>query len=156
MKNSYVQIATNELGYRELDYEYDIAVDDTFNTSIIIISKKTGVHQYNKLINGIDKFKSFVFSNTFNGEIAITYAAKAAYISLLVKTNASIVERYAAQEQVVGLEISNIAYKKYNRIKRYNPEAFFYLYNALKLLPEEILNNKLTTSFVGTNKNISI
>ena len=132
------------------------ALDDTFNTSMAIISKKTSDNQYMKLIDGIDRFKSFVFSNTFNGEIAITYAAKAAYISLLVKTNANTVERFESPEQVERLEISNKAYKIYNRIKRYNPEAFFYLYNALKLLPEEISNNKLTTLFVGTNKNISI
>lgn len=156
MKNSYVQIATNELSYRELGYEYDIALDDTFNTSMIIIRKKADDNQYIKLIDGIDKFKSYVFSNNFNGEIAITYAAKAAYISLLVKTNANIVERYASPEQVEQLEISNKAYKKYNRIKKYNPEAFFYLYNALKLLPDEISNGKLATSFVGINKNVSI
>ena len=156
MKNSYVQIATNELGYRDLGYGYDKALDDTFDTSMAIINKKTSDNQYIKLIDGIDKFRSFVFSNTFNGEIAITYAAKAAYISLLVKTNANIVERFESLEQVEELEISNKAYKIYNRIKKYNPEAFFYLYNALKLLPDEISNDKLATSFVGTNKNISI
>ncbi|MDD2402734.1 MAG: hypothetical protein PHD60_11150, partial [Clostridia bacterium] len=133
-------MAQQELVYRGIDDQctYQDALDDIFQTSIIIgergrIEKET----FDLLQTGIRTIKDYIFSKNFILEGAVNCAAKAAYLSLLIKYEMSEVERFEKSIDLRNFKIEIPEYKKFKSIIKFDPEAYFYWYKSFEILGQQ-------------------
>ena len=66
-------------------------------------------------------------------ESAIRCASKAAYLSMLRLRNNLMAEKFAGSGTIASLIIAHTDYTKLNRLKKTDPEAFYYWYKAIEL-----------------------
>ena len=113
---------------------------DSFQTACLIGTRGAiASGEYAELLSGIKKLTAFVYSTTFTIDTAIVCASKVAYLAGLILKQTSRIARFQTNIDISSWIISNPAYAKLNKIKKTSPEAFFYFYQALKLLqlPED-------------------
>jgi hypothetical protein len=80
------------------------------------------------LQDGILRISRFIFSETYHIEKAIAHASKAAYLSTVIQNNASSITKFENPLQLKDLQIKAPFNNKLNKLKKSNPEAFFYWY----------------------------
>ena len=78
-------------------------------------------------------YKHLIFSESYHIEKAITHASKAAYVAMLIKHNANSFDKFDNLQQLKDLIINEPFNTKLNKLKKSNPEAFFYWYNIYEL-----------------------
>lgn len=86
------------------------------------------------LMQGIGQLKQYIFSENYHIEKAVTHAARAAYTATLIQTKQKQLHRFTDPMEIKDWNITNQQYNKLNKLKKSNPEAFFYWFNALTLL----------------------
>jgi hypothetical protein len=133
--------ATKELAYRGMPEltPTDVLLD-SFQTACLIGTRGAiAGGEYAELMSGIKKLTAFVYSTTFTIDTAIVCASKVAYLAGLILKQTSRIARFQTNIDISSWIISNPEYAKLNKIKKTSPEAFFYFYQALKLLqlPED-------------------
>ena len=89
--------------------------------------------EFRQLFLGIRNFTNFTISS-FNIDEATVAAAKVAYLTALIKTDSKVIERYINPNQIIDWMIQNTDFNKLNKLKKNNPEAFYYWCQALKIL----------------------
>lgn len=139
--DTFKLMVQQELIYREMDgkYTYQDVLDDIFQTSRIIgergrIEKPT----FDLLQTGINRIKDYIFSKNYIMESAVNSASKAAYLSLLIKYDISVIERFDEMIDLRTLEIKNPEYKKFKSIMKFDPEAYFYWYKSIEMLEKDV------------------
>lgn len=132
VRNTFEKIAGKELSYRKgdnitaMDVLYDI-----FQTSLCISTRgMQGKGMFDELMAGIKRVNGFIFSEPYQIDKAIVCASKAAYLSALIKSDASEFERFVDSSQIKDWQIEQAEYNKLNKLKKSNAEAFFYWYKA--------------------------
>ena len=126
--------AETELGYRNCDLDTGPVLDDIYQTSLHLCSRGAeGKGDYNLLAKGIIKVKRFIFSENYQLDRAITDASKAAYIAKIIEHGKKAFEKYIDPLQVKDLLIDQSFNSKLNKLKKVNPEAFFYWYQIYLL-----------------------
>ncbi len=86
IRNTFKQFAITELAYRNLKVNQSSVLKDIFETALCISTRGLeGKGDFTALQNGISQIRAFIFSETFQIEKAIVYAAKAAYIAKLIE-----------------------------------------------------------------------
>lgn len=128
--------ATKELAYRGMPEltPTDVLLD-SFQTACVIGTRGAiASGDYAELLSGIKKLTAFVYSTTFTIDTAIVCASKVAYLAGLILKQTSRIARFQTNIDISSWIISNPEYAKLNKIKKTSPEAFFYFYQALKLL----------------------
>lgn len=127
--------AKTELAYRNIEGDTKFVLDDIFNTSLTITSKgQLGNSNMAALMLGIGQLKQYIFSETYHIEKAVTHSAKAAYISTLIRTGEKNIHRFIDPMEIKDWNIGNQQYNKLNKLRKSNPEAFYYWYRSLTLL----------------------
>ena len=127
--------AKTELGYRGITGETKLVLDDIFDTSLTISTKgKLGKGRMDAFMQGIGQLKQYIFSENYHIEKAVTHAARAAYVSSLIHTNEKMAKHFSDPLEIKYWSIVNQQYNKLNKLKKSNPEAFFYWYQTLTLL----------------------
>ncbi len=137
VKSVFGKFVITELAYREQNTlsEKDV-LEDIFQTSLCISSRgQIGTGDFELLQHGIKRVKLFIFTESYQLEKAIVHASKAAYLSYLIKYNADKFEIYADPLQMTDWSILDPSFNKLNRLKKSNPEAFFYWYKVYELNP---------------------
>lgn len=133
-------MAEQELFYRGIDgvYTHQDVLDDIFSTSRII-SERGRIEQetFSVLNTGISRIKDYIFSKNFILESAVNSAAKAAYLSLLIKYGITKVERFDKKMDLKQLKIDTPDYKKFKSIMKFDPEAYFYWYKSIEILKQQ-------------------
>jgi hypothetical protein len=144
VKKTFEYIAGKELQYRHLPQTDVVQVlDDIFETAVIIAFRGTYKNDYFAELNeGIKKIIHFTYSEQYRIEDAIVSAGKAAYLSLLLKRLFNIstseeIHRFNKKEDLSNLDIIHPDFTKFNKFKKYRPEAFFYWFQAIDLLGEK-------------------
>ena len=134
IKGTFNRIVETELLYRNKEVIVTDVLYDIFQTSLCISSRGIlGKGDFNELQMGINRVKGFIFSESYQIEKAIISASKAAYLSQLIINNANIIEKFKNPLQVKEHVIKKAQYIKLNKLKKNNPEAFFYWYKALEI-----------------------
>ena len=87
-----------------------------------------GKGNFEELQKGIQRISRFVFSESYHLEKAITHASKAAYLATLIKEGAAKIEKYSNPLQMKEWTIGEAMNTRLNRLKKSNPETFFYWY----------------------------
>lgn len=126
--------AKTEIGYRKCKTDADGVLDDIYETALHICSRGVdGKGDFKALSMGIIQVKRFIFSENYHLDRAITDAAKAAYVATVLKHKHNKVEKYKDIEQVKDLTIDQSFNSKLNKLKKGNPEAFYYWYQIFML-----------------------
>lgn len=134
VKNTFEKIAFTELGYRDIiNKKPDDVLEDIYQTGLCITMRGTdGIGDFRELQKGIRDIIRFIFSETYHLEKAITDASKAVYLSCLIQKGAKTIERPQDTSELTDLLIEQPFNTKLNKLKKSNPEAFFYWYQAIK------------------------
>ncbi|MFA5496848.1 MAG: nucleotidyl transferase AbiEii/AbiGii toxin family protein [Bacteroidales bacterium] len=135
---TFQKFATVELQYRNLDPENITQVlDDIFETSLCICLRgQVEPDTFKLLQSGIKRIQSFIHSEKYNIDSAITNASKAAYLSVLIANDATTIVRFDPQniEPLRDAVISKPLNIKLNKLKKSNIEAFFYWNEINKII----------------------
>jgi len=125
----FSSFAETELLNRGSKSSIEDVLNDVIETSLsICLRQNAGRANFNILSKGIIQIKPFIFSESFHLEKAIGYAAKAAYIASVIKSGGKHFVHFAQDVEMKNWKIVEPMNSKLNKIKKSNPEAFFYLY----------------------------
>ncbi|QEH41020.1 hypothetical protein [Chitinophaga sp. XS-30] len=84
---------------------------------------------YAQLQDGIQRVSRFIFAETFHLDKAITAAAKAAYLANWISKGGGQFNRYSNNvSEIKEFIIEDPTFSKLNKLKKSNPEAFYYWY----------------------------
>ena len=126
--------AISEIGYRKLELTPKNVLDDIWETSQLIATRgKDGKGDFEELQKGIQNMRNFIFSEKFHLESAMVPASKAAYLSALLSQGKTGIKRFKEAAQVADWQIEQPQNTRLNKLKKSNPEAFFYWYQAVQL-----------------------
>jgi len=139
VSEAFTNVAKNELSYRELAIDLGEIYDDIINTSMII-AFRGGINkeEFISLLEGIKRIRSFIISKNFILEEAVLSAAKAAYLAILLKSRIHNIEFFNSKEDVTNLDIIDDRFRKnFKSIKKFNLEAYYYLYKFVEIYTKE-------------------
>ena len=135
IKTTFSSFASTELAYRNTEglTKKDV-LDDIFQTSLCIVTRGAdGKGEFEQLQLGIRRITGFIFSESYHLEKAIAHASKAAYIASLILHDASTIDKFENPKQLKDWKIGEKMNNKLNKLKKSNPEAFFYWYKIYEL-----------------------
>lgn len=140
IKATFYRFAKTELAYRNISGADEAQVlDDIYQTALCLVTRGAdGEGKFDELHKGIQRIGSFIFSEKYQLEKAITHASKAAYLSALIKYHAKTVEKFHDPLEIKDWVIKQPMNTKLNKLKKSNPEAFFYWYKVYKLSITEV------------------
>lgn len=144
VKEVFSAFAAIELKYRGNIHIVPDVVEDIFYTALTICFKKSIQNANFDILNrGINSVKSYIFSDSFHLDKAVTYAAKAAYLASLIKYSKEEIVRFDPKVNMKDLEIKQFypehplnELNRLNKLKKSNPEAFHYCYQIYKIVQE--------------------
>ncbi len=139
VKTTFFKFATTELAYRNAEgMTGEDVLEDIFQTSLCIVTRGAGGKgDFEQLQQGIQRISGYIFSESYHIEKAITHASKAAYIAMLIKHDADVIENFDNPGQIKEWIIQESLNSKLNKLKKSNPEAFFYWYKIYELTIQE-------------------
>jgi hypothetical protein len=133
VKNSYNKVVQEEIGFRKLKITATEVLDDIFQACYILAERDIKSEEFNHLQLGIRNFTNFTIDR-FNIDEAITAAAKVAYLVKLINNEEVLkIERFKNPLEIKDWLIEDPEYNKLNKLKKNNPEAFYYWYKSLSL-----------------------
>jgi predicted nucleotidyltransferase component of viral defense system len=135
IKSTFKKFVITELAYRgkETITEQDV-LEDIYQTSLCIVTRGTERKEdFDQLLLGIQRVTRFIFSESYHLEKAITHATKAAYVATLIRHNQMEIEKYSNPLQMKDWTIGEPMNLRLNRLKKSNPEAFYYWYKIYEL-----------------------
>lgn len=135
IKTTFYRFAKTEIAYRNSDgiTENDV-LEDIYQTAICIVTRGAdGKGNFEELQKGLQRVGSFIFSESYHIEKAISHASKAAYLSALIQHNAKTIDKFGKPLQLKDWQIGEPMNNKLNKLKKSNPEAFFYWYKIYEL-----------------------
>jgi len=140
MKETFSKFADAELAYRDRDGSTaEDVMEDIFQTSLSIATRgKDGEADFEELQNGIQRIKNFIFSENYHLEKAITHAAKAAYLATILKQDTNAIERFDPSIDMKNWVVEQPFNTRVNKLKKSNPEAFFYWYKIYELIHDQV------------------
>lgn len=110
-------------------------MDDTIDTCLCLSLKgQYDKENFAELSKGVKNIVNYIFSEKYNIDKAIVHASKAAYLSVLLKKEINNIDKYIGTPlSIKDLEINHPFNTKLNKLKKSNPEAFFYWYKIYEL-----------------------
>jgi hypothetical protein len=135
LKITYDKIVKAELAYRGMnDISPTDVLEDTYQTSLCITLRGSdGFGDYEALLKGVERVRGFIFSEAYYLEKAISDAAKAAYMSQLIASKATDIEKFNDPKQIADATIEAPHNTRLQKLKKSDPEAFFYWWKATLL-----------------------
>lgn len=132
---TFKKFAVAELAYRDKsELKPEDILNDIYQTSLSICTRgKDGEANFEELKNGISRIRSFVFSEKYHLEKAISHATKAAYMATLLQKGVAEIERFESDTDMKDWEIKQPMNTRVNKLKKSDPEAFFYWYKMYEL-----------------------
>ncbi len=132
---TFREIAKKQIAYRDMQGDADLVIEDIVLTALCLATRgKEGKGNFQDLQDGVKRIKSFIFSESYQIEKAIIHASRAAYVAKLIELNKTSFFRFESPLQVTDLLIHHPTYNKLNKLKKTNPEAFFYWYQIALLI----------------------
>lgn len=132
VRSSYNKVVQEEIGFRKLDITAKEVLEDTWQASYTLAERDVKSEEFNHLQLGIRNFTNFTI-NRFSIDEAITAAAKVVYLTKLIQSEKVLkIERFKNPLEIKDWLIEDQKYNKLNKLKKNNPEAFYYWYKTLK------------------------
>jgi hypothetical protein len=131
---TFKKIALTEMKYRKLAGDVKIVLDDILSTTLCLATRgKSGKGDFDALQNGISQIKAYIFSESYHIEKAIVHAARAAYLAKLIDAGNNNIVHFENAQQIIEWQIEAPQDTRLNKLKKTNPEAFFYWYQVYLL-----------------------
>ena len=125
VKASYQKVVHEEIGFRKLDISAKEVLEDTWQTCYTLAGRDIKSKEF------IQNFTNFTIDR-FRIDEAITAAAKVAYLTKLIPSDEEIqIEQFKNPLEIKDWLIEDPKYNKLNKLKKNNPEAFYYWFKAL-------------------------
>ena len=128
--DTFKSIAVVELSsYRGKGEDLSIVYDDIRYTALALATrgKVDPNNDYELLKEGVDKLKSHIYVGRYTLDMAISDAAKAAYLATVIQHGLNNIEKYSGNvNDVKDMTISPVISKEVAKIRRGNPEAYYY------------------------------
>lgn len=132
VKKSYLKVVHEEIAFRKLDITWKHVLQDTTETCYLLAQRDQTSQEFIHLQTGITNITNFILDR-FKIEEAITASAKAAYLCKLLEADeTNEPARFESPDQLAELNIEGANHAKLNKLKKSNPEAFYYWNRALK------------------------
>ena len=139
----YKKNASVELDYRNLKIGVEDVLMDSINTALCIgTNGYSDKERFSLLNHGVPKLQSFVYGNRYGLSNAVVDSSKIAYLSACLLKGFFVPEKYTSAnaknlaevkiEASVGSDLA--VWTKLNKLKKSNPEAFYYWFRAFELL----------------------
>lgn len=133
VKNSYNKVVQEEIGFRKLDITAAEVLEDTWQACYKLAERDIKSEEFIQLQLGIRNFTNFTI-NRFNIDEAITAAAKVAYLTKLLQAEKEIlIERFKNPLEIKDWLIEDQEFNKLNKLKKNNPEAFYYWFKSFSI-----------------------
>lgn len=132
--SAYDKIARVELSYRRMADDPSLSLKDTYDTALCISTRgAAGQGDFTSLQNGISRLRSFMYLGKYQIEQAAADAAKAAYLTTLIRQGATSLDRYDGGA-VSSLRLTPTVPVKLGKLKLPSPEAYYYWVKTSELL----------------------
>ena len=154
VRKSYSKVVEEEIKFRMLDMSSNQVLEDTQEACYVLSTRDTKSEEFKHLQLGIRNFTNFTISR-FNIDEVITAASKTVYLSEVLKNEkTSSIEKYNNPLQVKDWIIENQQFNKLNKLKKSNPEAFFYWYKTVLAFTRNIFvfSSKEINTFKEANR----
>lgn len=111
-------------------------LDDAIKTALAVCLRRDMDETTNFRIisNGIKQVNSHIFSESFNLDTAVVYAAKVTCVAAAIKCGANQIERFDRGIDMSAWTVKPPMDTKLNKIKKSRPEAFFYIWQAAEMM----------------------
>lgn len=127
-------VAAQELKYRGLDITHSEVLQDAFEAALTICDRNLKDPHFQHLAKGIHNIKPHIFYR-FVIEDATVSATKVMLLSTLLRQDfKDAPHTFGAAKDVVEWLIPTTDYNRFNKLKKTNPEAFFYIYKTCEHL----------------------
>lgn len=132
VKSSYNKVVHEEIGFRKLAITPQEVLNDTSQACYVLAERDLKSGEFYHLQMGIKNFTNFIIDR-FGIDEAIIAAAKVAYLAKLIQSEDQIkIERFKNPLEIKDWLIEDQNYNKLNKLKKNNPEAFYYWYKSFK------------------------
>ena len=130
VSDTFHKFAAVELAWRNLDaIDIKQVFDDIYKTSLCIcLQGAVDNGNFRLLQDGIKRIQNFIHGERYLLDTAIVNASKAAYLSVLIEKNITVLNRFdknniqSLQNDILEKPLNT----KLNKLKKSNIEAFFY------------------------------
>lgn len=134
IKETFLRFVKTEFSYRNESGTINDVLEDIYKTALCITTRGTdGDGNFNELLSGIKRVAGFIFSENYHIEKAIVSASKAAYLATIIECEALVIEKFENLLQMKDWIISEPMNNKLNKLKKSNPESFFYWYKIFEI-----------------------
>lgn len=131
---AFQTVCAEELKYRGLAISASEVLDDAFLAALTICDRDLKNSSFLHLAKGIHNIKPHIFYR-FVIEDAMVGAAKVMFLSTLLRQNyKGSPPKFGEAKEVTDWLITSTDFNRFNKLKRSNPEAFFYIYKTCELL----------------------
>lgn len=138
VRETFMQFVKVELGYRNDEtLTVNDVLNDIINTALTLsLRGLINKEEFEMLQGGVKRLDGFIVSERYVLDKAIRDSAKAAYMASLIKSGRNEIVRYTprAMMSLSGMMRLNT---KLNKLKKVNPEAFYYWSMVDRLMAEE-------------------
>jgi hypothetical protein len=132
VKKSFLNVVHEEIAFRKLDITWTQVLQDTTETCYILAQRDQTRQEFVHLQTGITNITNFILDR-FKIEEAITASAKTAYLCKLLKADkTSEPVRFESPDQLAELNIESPDYTRLNKLKKSNPEAYYYWHKSIE------------------------
>ena len=131
----FTKVAQIELKYRGLEQlNVEEVLEDIYQTALLIsLRGQEGEGSYKELHTGIKNIRHYILSERFHLEKSIIPASKAAYLSASLGSDLKYINKFLDPKEVEDWIIVQPGNTKLNKLKKNNPEAFFYWFLTEKI-----------------------
>ena len=132
VKKSYNKVVREEIGFRKLNTTAKEVLEDTWQACYTLAERNEKSEDFKQLQKGIINFTNFPIEQ-FRIDQAIIAAAKVAYLTQLIQNEQEVkIVRFTNPLEIKEWSIESPKYNKLNKLKKNNPEAFYYWYKIFE------------------------
>ncbi len=131
VRNSYSKVVKEEIRFRKLEITADEVLEDTQQTCFTLAKRDHKSEEFKHLNLGIHNFTNFTIGR-FTIDEAIIAASKIAFlVEIIRKESDEKIQYFKNPSEIKEWLFEEQQYNKLNKLKKNNPEAFFYWFKAL-------------------------
>lgn len=136
VRDVFNKIVPIELGYREQAPDVAPVYEDIRQTALCISTRGAeGIGQFDLLQDGIKRMQAFMLRRRYMIEDATVDAAKAALLATMLEKGVDSFTPYSSDlEGLAKLRLADTVPVRLSRIRRNNPEAYYYWVKVSELL----------------------
>jgi len=135
VKSNYYEIVKTELEYRGMTANAEDTLWDTIQTAACIAGRGLyHAEEYTLLQRGITNIRSHIYSENFNGELAVQRACIVMCLAAAILTNQNGMPLFKEDSYYIAAYIPSGEFKKLNYVKKMDLFAYKHLVEAIEML----------------------